>query len=60
MKTEKICAEKLLDLFLEKMKNCADFESECWQNYGGGIEKGDMILSVGLGLNYGAFSYLGG
>lgn len=33
--------------------------SECWQNYGGGIEKGDMILSVGLGLNYGAFSYLG-
>ena len=26
MKTEKICAEKLLDLFLEKMKNCADFE----------------------------------
>lgn len=26
MRTEKICAEKLLDLFLEKMKNCADFE----------------------------------
>ncbi len=33
--------------------------SECWKNYGGGIEKGDMILSVGLGLNYGAFTYLG-
>lgn len=26
MKTEKICGEKLLDLFLEKIKNCADFE----------------------------------
>lgn len=26
MKTEKICGEKLLDLFLEKMKSCADFE----------------------------------
>ncbi len=33
--------------------------SECWKNYGGGIEKGDMILSAGLGLNYTAFSMLG-
>ena len=35
-----------------------DFDwSQCWCNYGGGIEKGDFIVNAGLGLCYTDFVY---
>lgn len=33
--------------------------SEFWKNYGGGIEKGDMLLSAGVNLNFDYFTYFG-
>ncbi len=33
--------------------------SEFWKNYGGGIEKGDMILSAGTALSFSSLEYLG-
>ena len=35
-----------------------DFDwSECWCNYGGGIEKGDVIINIDGGLYYSDFAY---
>ena len=35
-----------------------DFDwSECWCNYGGGIEKGDIIINLDGGLYYSDFDY---
>ncbi len=33
--------------------------SQCWCNYGGGIEKGDFIVNVDAGLLYSDFVYTG-
>ena len=30
--------------------------ADCWKYYGGGIKKGDMIVSAGIGLDYGTLS----
>ena len=38
-----------------------DFDwSQCWCNYGGGIEDGDWLLTVDGGLYYNDFAYLAG
>ena len=35
-----------------------DFDwSECWCNYGGGIEKGDVIVNLDAGFYYSDFTY---
>ena len=50
--------KKLKGLFAALIMLCStsvfagDFDwSQCWCNYGGGIEKGDMIVDVAVGLN---------
>ena len=48
----------LLVLFCGTTLSAKDFDwSECWCNYGGGVEQGDIIVNVGGGLYYSDFSY---
>ena len=43
----------LMFLFCGTALSAKDFDwSECWCNYGGGIEKGDVILNLDGGLYY--------
>ncbi len=48
----------LLFLFCGTALSAKDFDwSECWCNYGGGIEKGDFIINVDGGLYFNDFVY---
>ena len=41
--------------------SAGDFDwSQFWCNYGGGIEKGDLIVNVDLGLEFGLLGWIGG
>ena len=57
MKRIKILAA-LLFLFCGTSLYAKDFDwSECWCNYGGGIEKGDLIVTAGGGLYFADLAY---
>ena len=48
----------LMVLFCGTALSAKDFDwSECWCNYGGGIEKGDLIINVDGGLYYSDLTY---
>ncbi len=50
----------LMVLFCGTALSAKSFDwSECWCNYGGGIEKGDFIINVDTGLFYNDFVYAG-
>ena len=59
MKRFKIFAV-LFVLFCGSFLYAKDFDwSDCWCNYGGGIEKGDFIVNLDAGLFYDDFIYTG-
>ena len=48
----------LMVLFCGTALSAKDFDwSECWCNYGGGIEKGDFIINVDGGFLFSDFAY---
>ena len=57
MKKIKLLAA-LMIFFCGTALSAKDFDwSECWCNYGGGIEKGDLIINVDGGLYYSDLTY---
>lgn len=48
----------LVVLFCGTALSAKDFDwSECWCNYGGGVEKGDLIINLGGGFYYSDLDY---